>query len=218
MRSAMVLLSALLCSMLCSAQINVALLHQLIDNSKSEHSRQTMLRDKQGVSSSVERLNAIQAGKLKTTYQDLRKKFSALGMGIQALQITKEAIPILNQISADQSAIISLALSKPALVLLSIETQSDLVDRAQLLLRYMYGLALSTGELGAMSRSDRAMLTDFVVSELRAISLILCGLKRSLQALTAIEKKKGRGMMDMFERDKLLSKDILLKVKQLKRK
>ena len=139
-------------------------------------------------------------------------------MGIQALQITKEAIPILNQISADQSAIISLALSKPPLVLLSIETQADLVDRAQLLLRYMYGLALSTGEVGAMSRSDRAMLTDFVVSELRAISLILSGLKRSLQALTAIEAKKGRGLMDMFERDKLLSKDILQKVKQLKRK
>ena len=82
----------------------------------------------------------------------------------------------------------------------------------------MYGLALSTGELGAMSRSDRAMLKDFVVSELRAISLILSGLKRSLQALTAIEAKKGRGLMDMFERDRQLSKDILQKVKQLKRK
>ncbi|MFC3560178.1 hypothetical protein [Pedobacter jamesrossensis] len=204
--------------MLCPAQINVALLHQLIDNSKSEHSRQINLRDKQAISSGVENLNALQAGKLKTTYQDLRKKFSAVGMGIETLQIGMEALPLLKQISADQSTIISLCLSKPALALLSIETQADLVDRAQLLLRYMYGLALSSGELGAMSRSDRAMLTDFVVSELRAISQVLSGLKRTLQALHALDVNNTRGLSDMFERDKQISRDILSKIKQLNNK
>ena len=218
MRSGVMLLSVLLCSMLCSAQINVALLHQLIDNSKSEHSRQTMLRDKHASSTAVEGVNAVQAGKLKTTYQELRKKFSAVGMGIQALQIGVEALPILRQISADQSIIVSLCAGKPALALLSIETQTDLADRAQLLLRYMYGLALSAGDFGAMSRSDRAMLTDFVVSELRTISLILSGLKRSLQALNSSDLKTVTALADMFERDKQISADILLKVKQLKKK
>lgn len=218
MREVVMMLSGLLCSTLCLAQINVTLLHQLIDNSKSEHSRQTMLRDRQATSSAVEALNAMQAGKLKTTYQALRKKFSALGMGIEAMQIGLEALPVLKQISTDQSAIVSLCAGQPALVLLSIETQTDLVDRAQLILRYMYGLALSSGALGAMSRSDRAMLTDFVVSELRTISLILSGLRRSLQAMNTSDLKNGRGLLDMVERDKQISRDILLKVKQLKKK
>ena len=210
--------SILLCSMLCSAQINVALLHQLIENSKSEHSRQTSLRDKQGISTSIEGLNASQSGRLKSVYQDLRKKFSAVGMAIESLQISTQALPLLKQISADQLAIVSLCSQKPALALLAVDTQVDLVDRSQLLLRYIYGLALSTGELGAMSRSDRAMLISFVLGELRGISVILSGLKVSLMALDAMSERPEAGFSNMLDRDLKLSENILLKVKQLKKK
>lgn len=218
MKACTLLLSALLCRLICSAQTNVALLHQLVDNNKSEYSRQITLRDKHATSSALEELNLNQTKRLKNTYQDLKKKFSTVGMAMEGLQIGLEALPVLKQISADQLTIVFICQSRPVLAVLAVDTQTELVDRAQLLLRYIYGLALSSGNLGAMSRSDRAMLTDFVVTELKSISLLLSGLKKSLKALNSRDAKTTAGFMDMLQRDKQISQDILLKVKQLKKK
>lgn len=216
MKALLVTMSLLLYSLVCSAQINITLLHQLIDNSKSEHSRQSALRDKHSLSTAAEGVNASQSSQLQNTYQQLKKKFSSLGMAIELMQVSTEAPAILNQISADQMQIISTCQKNPSLSLLAIETQIDLVDRAGLLLRYLYGLALSTGELGAMSRSDRLMLISFGINELRQISLVLSGLNKTLSAYTNLSSS-GAGFLDMSRRDKQISSDILLKVKQLKK-
>ncbi|RZM20643.1 MAG: hypothetical protein EOO88_35580 [Pedobacter sp.] len=216
MRALGIMLSLLFFGIICSAQINITLLHQLIDNSKSEHSRQSALRDRQALSSATETANAAQSLTLNNTYQALKKKFSTLAMVIELMQLSADAPGIIKQISADQMQIVSICQRNPALSLLAIDTQIDLVDRAQLLLRYLYGLSLSTGDLGAMSRSDRLMLTSFAISELRHISLILSGLKKTLAAY-AYKKSSGAGFLDMSPRDKQISAEILLKVKQLKK-
>lgn len=216
MKALLVMLSLLLYSAICAAQINITLLHQLIDNSKSEHSRQSGLRDKHALSTAIENANAAQSAHLQSSYQQLKKKFSALGMAIELMQVSDEAPAILNQISADQANIILACQKNPALSLLAIETQIDLVDRAGLLLRYLYGLALSTGELGAMSRSDRVMLISFAIHELRQISLTLSGLSKTLAAYS-FDKSSGSGFLDMSPIDKQIASYILLKVKQLKK-
>lgn len=215
MKAAMILLSILLCNFICSAQINIALLHQLIENSKSEHSRQSSLRDKHAISTATEGANASQSSRLQSSYQQLKKRFSTLGMAIELMQVSSEAPAILSQISADQTQIIAACQKNPSLSLLAIETQIDLVDRAGLLLRYLYGLALSTGELAEMARSDRLMLISFGINELRQISLILSGLNKTLTAHTNASSS-GTVFLDMSPRDKQISSDILLKVKQLK--
>jgi len=216
MKAVMIMLSLLLYGLICSAQINITLLHQLIDNSKSEHSRQGSLRDKHSLSTATESANAAQSSRLQSTYQQLKKKFSTLGMVIELMQVSSDAPAILNQISADQMQIILACQKNPALSFLATETQIDLVDRAGLLLRYLYGLALSTGELGAMSRSDRVMLISFGINELRQISLILSGLNKTLTAHIN-GRSSVTGFLDMSPRDKQISSKILLKVKPLKK-
>ncbi|MDN3586160.1 hypothetical protein QWY86_05750 [Pedobacter aquatilis] len=216
MKAVMIMLSLLLYSLICSAQINITLLHQLIDNSKSEHSRQSSLRDKHALSTASESANAAQSLQLQSTYQQLKKKFSTLGMLIELMQVSSDAPVILSQISADQTQIILACQKNPALSFLAIETQLDLVDRASLLLRYLYGLSLSAGELGAMSRSDRLMLISFGIDELRQISLILSGLSKTLSAYT-YSRSYGTGFFNMSPLDKQLSSKILLKVKPLKK-
>lgn len=216
MKAVMIMLSLLLYSLVCSAQINITLLHQLIDNSKSEHSRQSSLRDKHALSTASESANAAQSLQLQSTYGQLKKKFSTLGMLIELMQLSSDAPAILNQISADQTQIVLACQKNPSLSFLAIETQLDLVDRAALLLRYLYGLALSSGELGAMSRSDRVMLISFGINELRQISLILSGLNKTLIAFS-YSRSHGTGFLDMSPLDKQLSSKILLKVKPLKK-
>jgi len=200
------------------AQINVALLHQLVDNSRSEHSRQTELRGKQAISSATEEINRSQASQLKTTYRDIQKKFSAVGMAIEGIQIGMEAIPLVDKISADQQKLIQLLRASPGLSLLAISSEIDFADRSQMLLRYLYGLILSAGELNAMSRSDRQMLTSFVISELHSISLNLSGLVNALTAAKRKIKPAAKLFSDAGMRDKQLASSILSRLKQISKK
>lgn len=199
------------------AQINVALLHQLVDNSRSEHSRQTDLKERQAISSANEEVNRSQASQLKTTYRNIQKKFSALGMAIEAVQIGMEAVPLVNHILSHQEKLISLCKQVPALSPLVIEGQLDFADRSQMLLRYLYGLALTIGDLNAMSRSDRQILSGFVVSELRSISLNLSGLLNTLNAAKRKIKPEIVFFSDAAQKDKQLAASILSRLKQLRK-
>jgi len=197
-------------------QTNVALLHQLVDNSKSEHARQVELRGQQTRVSGYEAINSVQTGKLKDTYRNVQKKFSSLGLAIEAVEIGLEALPLVSKIAQDEQLLISLCRQHPVLFSLVISSQIDLADRAQMLLRYLYGLSLSIQDLNAMSRSDRIMLSSFVVDELRVISLTLSGMIRTISA----SKRKTKFTLPLFgdavRRDKQIISDILSRVKQLK--
>ncbi|WP_316806846.1 hypothetical protein [Pedobacter agri] len=197
------------------AQINVALLHQLVDNNRSEYSRQTELRGKQAISTATEEINRSQASQLKTTYRNIQKKFSAAGMVIEGVQIGMEAIPLVDKISGDQQRLMQLLRDSPGLSLLAIESEIDFADRSQMLLRYLYGLILSAGELSAMSRSDRQMLSSFVISELHSISLNLSGLVNALLAAKRNIKPAGKLFSDAGKRDKQLASTILSRLKQI---
>ncbi|RZJ90905.1 MAG: hypothetical protein EOO20_06715 [Chryseobacterium sp.] len=200
----------------CFSQLNVALLHQLVDNSRSEHSRQIGLRDKQAVSAASEQSNNLQQGWLKTTYRNNAKRFSAIGLTIDAVQIGQEALPLISKIAAEQRTILSLCADDPLLIVLAMDTQADLVDRSIKLLNYLYGISLSIGQINAMERADRRILSGFVVSELRTISLILSGLSTTLKSARKKFHSRGPIFSDTGKKEKLLIDQILSRIKQLK--
>ncbi|TCD07691.1 hypothetical protein EZ449_14240 [Pedobacter frigidisoli] len=198
------------------AQLNVALLHQLIADSKSEHQRQISARDHQALTSANESMNSSSLSRLKSEYARIQSRFTTLGSAIDLLQISSESGPILSHIAESQAAIISYCSSDPLLIPLAASGQIDLVDRSQLLLRYIYGLALSAGDLGQMRQSDRKLLFSFVISELKEIRGAARGLQSCLQF--ALRSKKGSsGIFPSFlERDRVLIENILRNSRTLK--
>ena len=96
------------------------------------------------------------------------------------------------------------------------ETQVDLVEKSDKLLRYLYGISLSIGQINAMSRADRHILSTFVVDELRNISLLLSGLKLILRNASVQFRSLNPGFFDAVRKDKALANEILLQIKQIK--
>jgi len=198
------------------AQLNVALLHQLIDNSRTENLHQVELRDRQALSAASEETNNKQQSWLKDTYRNNAKRFSALGLTITVVQIGMEALPLIGRISQDQQEVLSLCKHHPGLIPLAVETQVDLVEKSDGLLRYLYGISLSIGQINAMSRADRHILSTFVVDELRNISLLLSGLKFILRNASVQFRSVNPGFFDAVRKDKALANEILLQIKQIK--
>ena len=216
MKSARIMLLLMAIGFSCFSQVNVALLHQLIDNSRSEHSRQSALRDKQGLSAAAEQSNNLQQGWLKTTYRNNAKRFSAIGLTIDAVQIGQEALPLISKIAAEQRTVLSLCADDPLLIVLAMDTQADLVDRSVKLLNYLYGISLSIGQINAMARADRRILSGFVVSELRTISLMLSGLSTALKSAGKKFHSHGPIFSDTGKKERQLIDQILSRINQLK--
>jgi len=175
-----VLIPLMLCFNYGHAQLNVELLHQLIAESKSEHSRQISSRDNQALASSAELTNRNQTAAFKDNFRKIQSRFHTLGMAIDIGQISIEALPVLEEISRQQQSIFRLCMAKPALMLIAINAQDDLLDGAHSLVNYLYGLTLEAGVLARMKPSDRKLLFGEALSQLKGISGMGAGLESTL--------------------------------------
>ncbi|RYY55495.1 MAG: hypothetical protein EOO05_19450 [Chitinophagaceae bacterium] len=183
-------------------QLNVQLIHQLVSESKSEHSRQDEAKNKQAVTSANEEVNKTQMSKLKTKYRELQKRFHTVGLAIDATQIGLEASPIVSEIIRQQGIIYQLASDNPILIALAFQTEKDLAGRARMLANYIAGLALSIGDINQMKASDRKILFSHALTELRLIEGASKGLAVSM--LQATYKCSLSPFADFVNQDKRL--------------
>lgn len=199
------------------AQLNVELLHQLVQHSKDEHSRQQTARNRQAVTSANEEVNRSKMDELKQKYRRLQSRFHTLGLAIDATQIGLQAAPIITEIIEHQKTIVRLAGDDPLLIAMAYQTEMDIADRAYMLSRYLYALAISIGDLNQMKASDRRLLFGHVLTELRRIE----GTSRGLAAnMYYTNRKKMLESMNPFSefvnRDRQLVDNILSKLKQIR--
>jgi len=217
MKSLIVITVLLLFSGHSYAQLNVALLHQLVGDSKTEHGKQSDARDRQAESTISEEANKTLMVRLKAQYRDIHSRFKTLGLAIDATQIGLEAYPLISDIAKSQEKIYSLCKDDPVLSVLAIEAELDMGDRAYALLNFLYGLILSMEDINQMKQSDRKILFSHVLTELRLIAGASRGLAVNLQYSS---RKKVLESLNPFSgfinTDKKLIDDILRKKDILK--
>jgi len=199
------------------AQLNVELLHQLVGESKTEHGKQIDARDRQAVSSANEETNKTLMLRLKDKYRDIHSRFKTVSLAISAANIGLEGYPLINDIAASQGKIYEMCKDDPLLLVLAVQCESDMVDRAYSLLNFLYALSLSIEDINQMKPSDRNLLFSHVLTELKLISGASRGLAISLQH-SLREKLLGRlnPFSGFINTDMKLVNDILDKTKQLK--
>ncbi|WP_196936700.1 hypothetical protein [Sphingobacterium hungaricum] len=198
-----------------NAQLNVELLHQLVQHSKDENERQKTARTRQAVTSANEEVNRSKMADLKAKYRTLQKRFHAIGLAIDATQIGLQAAPIISDIVDHQATILGLAGQDPLLITMAYNTQVDLVDKAYRLSQYLYALAISIGDINRMKASDRRLLFAHVLTELRRMAGTSRGLATNMYYAN---RKRIRTSMNPFSeyvnRDRQLVESILTKIKQ----
>jgi hypothetical protein len=199
------------------AQTNVALLNQLISESESEHDRQTSARTGQATVTANESVNKSQMTTLKTTYRNIQNRFHTLGLVIDAAEIGLEAAPLVNEIIRQQQLIVAQCRNNPVLILLAINSETDLAGQANLLAEYCAGLILSFGDVNQMKASDRKMLFSYVVTELRRIDGASRGLLTTITNFNnGLNSKSLNPFSGFINQDKNMADDILRNAKSLK--
>jgi hypothetical protein len=204
----------------CLAQqstLDIIAMHQLIDESKSEHTIQVNARDNQATATVNEQANLTLLAKLKNVYRTLQQRYNTLGTVINIAQIGLQAQPMVDQIIAYQGLIIQLAQQNPAIIALGYQTEIEFVDKAESLLGYVAGLTLSLGDVNQMKASDRKLLFDYVISELSIIRELSGNMLNLLQYnnLAAVIKALNP-FQGFINQDKSIVNNILQNAKYLK--
>lgn len=204
----------------CFAQqstIDIVGMHQLIDESKDEHSAQVTARNQQAVNTANEQANLTLLDKMKNLYRTLQQRYNTLGTAITIADIGLEGEPMVKQIVSYQSQIVALAEKNPAIIALGYQTEIEFAEKAESLLGYVTGLTLSLGDVNQMKGSDRKVLFDYVIAQLSHIQEIAGNMLILLQYnnLDAVLKALNP-FQNFIDQDKSMINNILQNAKYLK--
>lgn len=171
------------------AQTNVPLLHQLVEKSKSEYNLQKKAKENQGRNSVNEEVNNNLVKSVKEKYRAVQDRFAKLSILIDLLGIGTAAEPLVNSIIDNQQQIVFYCSKNPELILFAVASEKVFVKRSYSLLNYLFGLSASIGEVNQMKVSERRILFQHILDELREINGLSYTVSKSLQH--HVERKRG---------------------------
>jgi hypothetical protein len=197
--------------------LDVAGMHQLIDESKSEYSAQVKAKNQQAVNTANEQGNLTLLQKMKNMYRTLQQRYNTLGTAINIADIGLYATPMMKRIISYQGQIVQLVERNPAVTFLAYQTEIEFVKKAEALSGYVTGLALSPGDVNQMKASDRKLLFDYVLSELSSIQNLSGNMLALLQYnnLAAVLRALNP-FQSYIDQDKSMINNILNNAKYLK--
>lgn len=215
MKRYLLILLVVVFSLQAKAQLNVPLLHQLVDNSKSENKRQVDVKNEQRNSTAMEESNKGLMKQVKTKYRTLQERFAKMSIVFDAANIGISATPLVREIIKQQQQIVTYAQSDPGLLPVAMDSEVIFVQRANSLVNYLIGLCATIGDVNQMKVSDRRILFGFIIDELKTISYLSGGVARTLQA--AVIKTRGRDpFSDYINREMGIVDQIMNNAKILK--
>jgi hypothetical protein len=213
MKSSLLLL-AIFVSLNVSAQINVQLLHQLVEDSKEEHTKQMEAKDNQAKTAIREEINKNLLGQVKDGYKNIQERFAKMTIAFDALGIANGATPLVRSIIDNQQQIVFYCQRDPMLLPFALEAERVFVSQSYSLLNFLIGLAASIGDINQMQISDRRILFSHILNELKTINQLSFGTSRSLEALLR-GRSGGNPYQDYVKEESQLVEEILSNIKIL---
>lgn len=192
-------------------------MHQLIDESKSEHTKQVKARNQQTENTLNEEANLSLLKKMKDMYRTLQQRYNTLGTVINIAEIGIYATPMVKHIISYQAQIVKLVEKNPAISILGYQTEIEFVKKADALSGYVAGLTLSFGDVNQMKASDRKLLFDYVLSELSSIQNLSGNMLGLLQYANMSSVLRALNPFQSYvDQDQSMIRDILNNAKFLK--
>jgi hypothetical protein len=209
-----ILLFMLMASVDCLGQINIPLLHQLVEDSKTEHKIQLEAKEKQSENAIHEEVNRNILDQVKTKYSTLQQRFAKLTILLDAAGIAVTASPLVKSIVDNQQQIVFYCQKDPLLIPFAMEAEKVFVKQSYSLMNYLIGLSASIDDLNQMKVSDRRMLFQHIINELRQINHLSIGSARALQS--HIQRRRGGNpYLEYVNREMYVVDEIMDNIKTL---
>lgn len=184
-----------------------------INATMKEHDRQKEMRQKQTLNASIETANDTQWKNFKDKVTKIQDRLRIVSFAIQAIPTGIAMTREINKITDNQTAIINEISTAPYSIIAVLPSQVQFVDDLQMVTRLVMGIIVSYGAINQMEKSERKVLLDYALGEVKTISRNSTHMLLKIRDIKAKVLRNKRAFQYYVNRDKQVVKDIMTNIK-----
>lgn len=184
-----------------------------INASMKEHNRQKEMREKQTLNASVETINDTQWKNFKDKVTKIQDRLRIVSFAIQAIPTGVAMTREINKITANQQAILDEISTAPYSIIAVLPSQVLFIDNMQMVIRLMIGIIASYGAINQMEKSERKVLLDYALGEIKTLSRNSTHMLLKIRDIKAKVLRNKRAFQYYVNRDRQVVQDIMSNIK-----
>ena len=184
-----------------------------INATMKEHDRQKEMRQKQIANATVETANRTQWNNFKDKITKVQDRLRIVSFSIQAIPTGIAMSREITKITNNQTAIIDEISDAPYSIIAVLPSQVQFVDDLQMVTRLVMGIVISYGAINQMEKSERKILLDYALGEVKTISRNSTHMLLKIRDIKAKVKRNKRAFQYYVNRDKQVVESIMDNIK-----
>jgi len=184
-----------------------------INAAMKEHDRQKEMRQKQTLNATVETANQTQWKDFKDKVTKVQDRLRIVSFAIQAIPTGIAISREITKITNNQTAIINEISSAPPSIIAVLPSQVQFVDDLQMVTRLIAGIILSYGAMNQMEKSERKILLDYALGEVKTLSRNSTYMLLKIRDIKAKVLRNKRAFQYYVNRDRQIVENIMNNIK-----
>ncbi|MCD1117512.1 hypothetical protein [Chryseobacterium turcicum] len=184
-----------------------------INATMKEHERQTEMRQKQTLNATVETANRTQWNNFKDKVTKIQDRLRIVSFAIQAIPAGIAMSREITKITQNQTAIINEINDAPYSIIAVLPAQVQFVNDLQMITRLVTGIILSYGAINQMEKSERKILLDYALGEVKTLSRNSTHMLLKIRDIKAKVKRNKRTFQYYVNRDRQVVENIMVNIK-----
>jgi hypothetical protein len=184
-----------------------------ISSTMKEHDRQKEMRQKQTLNATVETANQSQWKDFKDKVTKIQDRLRIVSFAIQAIPTGVAMSREITKITDNQTAIIDEINTAPYSIIAVLPSQVQFVDDLQMTARLITGIILSYGAINQMEKSERKILLDYALAEVKTLSRNSTHMLLKIRDIKAKVLLNKRAFQYYINRDKQVVESIMNNIK-----
>jgi hypothetical protein len=149
--------------------VSFPMMNQEIRHTMQENDRQKEMRKKQTENAATETVNKGQWTKFKETTTKIQDRLRIISFAVQSVPAGIAVSREIDKIEQNQQAIIQEINTAPYAIIAVLPAEIQFVDDLQMVVRLMVGIIVSYGAINQMEKSERKILLDFALEEIKTL-------------------------------------------------
>lgn len=184
-----------------------------INATMKEHDRQKEMRQKQTLNASTEAINRTQWNDFKDKVTKIQDRLRIVSFAIQAIPTGIAMSREITKITNNQTAIIGEINTAPYSIIAVLPSQVQFVDDLQMVTRLITGIILSYGAINQMEKSERKILLDYALGEVKTLSRNSTHMLLKIRDIKAKVLRNKRAFQYYVNRDRQVVENIMNNIK-----
>ena len=186
-----------------------------INSTMKEHDRQKEMRKNQLANATVETVNRTQWNGFKDKVTKIQDRLRIVSFAIQAIPTGIAMNREITKIIQNQTAIVNEIETAPLSIIAVLPSQVQFVDDLQMVTRLIIGIVASYGAMNQMEKSERKILLDYALSEVKTLSRNSTHMLLKIRDIKAKVLRNKRAFQYYVNRDKQVVESIMNQIKSL---